>query len=37
MIGGDKDFYYRIRNEHDPEVLRALECLTSAAWKPTKR
>ena len=37
MLGGEKNLYYRIRNERDPEVLRAIECLTSKEWKPTKQ
>lgn len=36
MLGGDKNAYYRARNEQDPEVLTALERLTSPQWRPTK-
>ena len=36
MLGGDKNAYYRARNEQDPEVLTALERLTSSQWRPTK-
>ena len=36
MLGGERNLYYRIRNERDPEVQRALQCLTTNEWKPTK-
>ena len=36
MLGGERILYYRIRNERDPEVQRALQCLTANEWKPTK-
>ena len=36
MLGGDKNAYYRARNEQDPEVLTALEHLASPQWRPTK-
>ncbi|WP_298527112.1 S41 family peptidase [uncultured Porphyromonas sp.] len=36
MLGGDKNAYYRARNEQDLEVLTALERLTSPQWRPTK-
>ena len=36
MLGGDKNAYYRARNEQDPEVLTALERLASPHWRPTK-
>ena len=36
LLGRDKDAFYRLHNERDPEVLRALEQLTSPAWRPHK-
>ena len=36
MLGGDRNAYYRARNEQDPEVLTALERLASPQWRPTK-
>ena len=36
LLGRDKDAFYRLHNERDPEVLRALEQLTSSAWRPRK-
>lgn len=36
LLGRDKDAFYRLHNERDPEVLRALEQLTSSAWRPHK-
>lgn len=36
LLGRDKDAFYRLHNERDPEVLKALEQLTSPAWRPHK-
>ena len=36
LLGRDKDAFYRLHNERDPEVLKALEQLTSSAWRPHK-
>lgn len=36
LLGRDKDAFYRLHNERDPEVLKALEQLTSPAWGPHK-
>ncbi len=36
LLGRDKDAFYRMHNERDPEVLKALEHLTSPAWRPHK-
>ena len=36
LLGRDKDAFYRLHNERDPEVLKAVEQLTSSAWRPHK-
>lgn len=36
LLGRDKDAFYRLHNERDPEVLKALEQLTSPSWRPHK-
>ena len=36
LLGGDKNAFYRARNEEDPEVKAALDRLTSDDWRPTK-
>ena len=36
LLGRDKDAFYRLHNERDLEVLKALEQLTSSAWRPHK-
>jgi len=36
LLGRDKDAFYRLHNERDPEVLKALEQLTSSDWRPHK-
>lgn len=36
LLGGDKNAFYRVRNEEDPEVKAALDRLTSDDWRPTK-
>ena len=36
LLGGDKNAFYRTRNEEDPEVKAALDRLTSDNWRPTK-
>ena len=36
LIGGDRNLFYELRNERDPEVIKALEILESPDWKPKK-
>lgn len=36
LMGGEKNLFYELRNERDPEVQRALEVLSSEAWRPSK-
>ena len=36
LLGGDKNAFYRARNEEDPEVKAALDRLSSDDWRPTK-